>query len=415
MNVLKTYIEKVGDWANKRLGGDKIVWTIVFILSMFSIAAVYSASSYIAMDTNTSKIVIFLEQFGMAVLGWCVLLVAYFLPPKFYRKYAILIYFISIAVLLMLFIPPLRAEYNGAVRGIKIGSASIQVFDAAKVALLLYIARVMERYEIKDFKTYLIRLLIPIGLTCVLLLTGSFSSALFMGAICLVILWINKINWKYLLATLAIGAGVFLACLGLYEATKGSENPMFRRFATAESRISNFFSPASSDEATANLTDSQKQRIKDEERQSENAKIAIHEGGLIGKGPGKSTQRYTLSMAFSDFIYAFIIEEYGSIVGILVMFMYIWLFARCARIAYNCKTTFASTIVFGLGLLITAQAMMHIYVNIRMFPITGHTLPLVSHGGMAYLVFSGAFGIILSISRSIQEIDINKVDNEGDN
>ena len=242
-------------------------------------------------------------------------------------------------------------------------------------------------------------------------LRGSFSSAVFTAMICLVILWINKINWRYLALTIAGGIAVLGICYGLYKLTENNEHPLFERFETAESRIDSFLHPAD-EEVAIKMTEEEKQAAIDAERQSENAKIAIHEGGIIGKGPGKSTQRYTLSMAFSDFIYAFIIEEYGSIVGIFVMFLYIWLFARCARLAAKCKTTFAGTTVFGLGLLTTFQALMHIYVNIRMIPITGHTLPLVSHGGTAFIIFSGIFGVILSVSKSIQEIDLSKVDPE---
>mgnify|MGYP001774280640 CR=1 FL=1 len=412
MDELKTYIDKAGGWVSRKLGGDKIVWTIVFILSMFSLVAVYSASSYRAVSTDSSKIAIFLEQAVLVLMGWGALILCYFIHPKYYRKWSFIIFGGSVLLLLLLFIPSLRAEQNGAIRGLKLFGRTIQVFEVAKVAIIIYLARAMEIFRIGTFKDYLIKLLLPIAIVCVLLLRGSFSSAVFMALICMIILWINKINWKYLALTVCGGIVVLGGCYSLYLATKDNENPLFARFGTAESRIEDFFHPKDMEEQMQGMTELQKQIMLDSERQSENAKIAIHEGGLIGKGPGKSTQRYTLSMAFSDFIYAFIIEEYGSIIGILIMFMYIWLFARCAKLSAKCKTTFASTIVFGLGLLTTFQALMHIYVNIRMIPITGHTLPLISHGGTAFLVFSGIFGIILSVSKSIEEIDTAKIDIE---
>lgn len=411
MNTVKTYAEKASCWINRSIKGDKVVWIIVFLLSMFSLAAVYSASSYRAMHSDVNKIVIFLDQLVFVLAGWAALLVCYFIHPKYYRKFSFLVYGISIVLLLLLFVDPLTARQNGAIRGLKLPGFTFQVFEVAKAAIIIYLARAMEIFEIKKFKDYLLKLLFPIALTCVLLLRGSFSSAVFTAMICLVILWINKINWRYLALTIAGGIAVLGICYGLYKLTENNEHPLFERFETAESRIDSFLHPAD-EEVAIKMTEEEKQAAIDAERQSENAKIAIHEGGIIGKGPGKSTQRYTLSMAFSDFIYAFIIEEYGSIVGIFVMFLYIWLFARCARLAAKCKTTFAGTTVFGLGLLTTFQALMHIYVNIRMIPITGHTLPLVSHGGTAFIIFSGIFGVILSVSKSIQEIDLSKVDPE---
>ena len=411
MNTVKTYAEKASCWINRSIKGDKVVWIIVFLLSMFSLAAVYSASSYRAMHSDVNKIVIFLDQLVFVLAGWAALLVCYFIHPKYYRKFSFLVYGISIVLLLLLFVDPLTARQNGAIRGLKLPGFTFQVFEVAKAAIIIYLARAMEIFEIKKFKDYLLKLLLPIALTCVLLLRGSFSSAVFTAMICLVILWINKINWRYLALTIAGGIAVLGICYGLYKLTENNEHPLFERFETAESRIDSFLHPAD-EEVAIKMTEEEKQAAIDAERQSENAKIAIHEGGIIGKGPGKSTQRYTLSMAFSDFIYAFIIEEYGSIVGIFVMFLYIWLFARCARLAAKCKTTFAGTTVFGLGLLTTFQALMHIYVNIRMIPITGHTLPLVSHGGTAFIIFSGIFGVILSVSKSIQEIDLSKVDPE---
>lgn len=411
MNTVKTYAEKASCWINRSIKGDKVVWIIVFLLSMFSLAAVYSASSYRAMHSDVNKIVIFLDQLVFVLAGWAALLVCYFIHPKYYRKFSFLVYGISIVLLLLLFVDPLTARQNGAIRGLKLPGFTFQVFEVAKAAIIIYLARAMEIFEIKKFKDYLLKLLLPIALTCVLLLRGSFSSAVFTAMICLVILWINKINWRYLALTIAGGIAVLGICYGLYKLTENNEHPLFERFETVESRIDSFLHPAD-EEVAIKMTEEEKQAAIDAERQSENAKIAIHEGGIIGKGPGKSTQRYTLSMAFSDFIYAFIIEEYGSIVGIFVMFLYIWLFARCARLAAKCKTTFAGTTVFGLGLLTTFQALMHIYVNIRMIPITGHTLPLVSHGGTAFIIFSGIFGVILSVSKSIQEIDLSKVDPE---
>ena len=133
--------------------------------------------------------------------------------------------------------------------------------------------------------------------------------------------------------------------------------------------------------------------------------MAISEGGIFGKGPGKSTQRYSLSMAFSDFIYAFIVEEYGLLGGGFVILLYLIFLFRCIRLCQRCKATYSSVLIVGLAFLITTQAFLHILVNVRILPITGHTLPLISHGGTAYLVLSGAFGMILSVNKQLEKQD----------
>ena len=134
--------------------------------------------------------------------------------------------------------------------------------------------------------------------------------------------------------------------------------------------------------------------------------VAISEGGLFGKGPGNSTQRYSLSMAFSDFIFAFIVEEYGLMGGSLIIALYIVLLFRCIRLTTRCRTSFTSALVTGLAYMIIIQAFIHILVNVRLIPITGQTLPLVSHGGTAYLAMSGAVGIILSVNKQLDKQDM---------
>ena len=133
--------------------------------------------------------------------------------------------------------------------------------------------------------------------------------------------------------------------------------------------------------------------------------VAISEGGLFGKGPGNSTQRYSLSMAFSDFIFAFIVEEYGLAGGSLIIALYIILLFRCIRLTTRCNTSFSSALVTGLSYMIIIQAFIHILVNVRLIPITGQTLPLVSHGGTAYLAMSGAVGMILSVNKQLDKQD----------
>jgi cell division protein FtsW len=173
----------------------------------------------------------------------------------------------------------------------------------------------------------------------------------------------------------------------------------FPRIATMVSRVKNFAVEKTLDE---NLTPQEKQRELDKTFQADMAKIAIASANIIGKGPGKSTQRYVLPHPYSDFIYSIIVEEWGLVGGTVILLLYLWFLYRCIAIARGCIKMFSAITVIGLGLLIVSQAMLHILVNVSILPVTGHTLPLISLGGTSLIIMSSAFGIILAVSRSVE-------------
>lgn len=397
-----------------KLKGDRGIWVVVLLLSMISIVAVFSSSTYIANKAGESKLLVFFDQIKVVLAGFCALIACYLIPMRWYRRLSFVLFGISVAMLLGLYIPSLRAEVNGAVRGLKIAGRTIQVFEFAKIGLILYLAKAIEYWKdsINTFKDFALKLLLPVVGVCLLVVGNSFSSALLFGVISFMVMFFMQVKFKYIWISLAGAAALIILMFGIYNAffsgsTKAPEQQssvakLFNRFGTVQSRILNFSSDPTDAEIEA-MSDEQKTKLIDEIRQSENAKIAISEGKIIGKGPGKSTQRYSLSMAFSDFIFAFIIEEYGLLGGCLIMLLYIIFLYRCIRIATKCTTLYTSSLVLGLGFLITTQAFLHILVNVRLIPITGHTLPLVSHGGTAFFVLSGAFGIVLSVSKRVAE------------
>lgn len=384
--------------------GDKIIWMTVVMFALFSVVAVFSSSSFLASSQGTSKLVIFLEQIKSVLLGMCALFVCYLIPMRWYRNLAFIYFGICVAMLLMLYIPPFQAKINGAVRGIKIASHTIQPFEFAKVGMVLYLARAIEKWEysLDTYKDFFIKIALPIFAVCGLIVSNSVSSTLLVGGISMLVLIFMEIKWKYIFAMM----GVILLAAGLMygvytAAFKGNQERLdtpagkiFNRFGTVENRFANF------------KTDEKEEVDRESKRQSENAMIAISEGGLFGKGPGNSTQRYSLSMAFSDFIFAFIVEEYGLAGGSLIIALYIVLLFRCIRLTTRCKTSFSSALVTGLSYMIIIQAFIHILVNVRLIPITGQTLPLISHGGTAYLAMSGAVGIILSVNKQLDKQDM---------
>jgi cell division protein FtsW len=364
-----------------------------------------------------SKLYILQEQLISVSIGFAALLVCYLIPMRFYRFLAFPVFGITVVMLVLLFIiPDVR---NEAARGIRLFGRTIQVFEFAKVGLILYIAKALELWEnsLTRYKDFLLKILLPVGIVCIMVMANSFSSALLFGVISILLLFFMNVNIKHLGITAGIGILVVLVMFGIYslfynnkshaEGEKtGSVAKVFNRFGTATNRIVHFFDAKEEmEEAAAAMTTAERQRHLDGQRQAINAKVAIHEGGIIGKGPGKSTQRYSLSMAFSDFIYAFIVEEYGLLGGIVVILIYLIFLFRCITIANRCETIFPGALVLGLAFLIATQAFLHIMVNVGLMPVTGHTLPLISHGGTAYMVLSGAFGIILSVSKKLDKQD----------
>ena len=396
-----------------KLKGDRVIWIIVVFFAMISIAAVFSSSSFLASSNGTTKVAIFLEQTKSVLLGFAALLLCYLIPLRWYRTLSFVLYGGTVVLLLMLFVPGLRSEANGAVRGIKVFGRTIQVFEFAKVGVILYLAKALERWgdQLDDFKQFALKIILPVGVVCLLIMFNSFSSALLIALISFLILFFMDVSLKNLAITAGAVIVAILLMFGVYHAffagkperQKSTVGKVFNRFGTVESRLTAHFDKE--EESLEGLSTKEIERIKDKDRQSENAKVAISEGGIFGKGPGKSTQRYSLSMAFSDFIYAFIVEEYGLLGGIFVILLYLIFLFRCIRLCQRCKATYSSVLIVGLAFLIATQAFLHILVNVRLFPITGHTLPLISHGGTAYLVLSGAFGMILSVNRQLDKQD----------
>lgn len=392
-----------------------MIWFIVAIFAMISIIAVFSVGSFLTKNNPDimSKTDIWLEQFGSVALGFAALFLCYAFNYNFYRKIAPYVFGISVLMLVMLFVPGLQDERNGAVRGLKLMGHTIQVFEFVKVGLVLFISWGIEKYskDIRTFKGFALRLLVWVIGVCAIIMVNSFSSALLLGVVSMMVFYFMDVKFKYLAITAAGAVALIVLVFGIYHAAlaispKAAEAKIFNRIKTAENRVKNF---ASNDkDSTADLTKltrEQLEQIDRDERQSESAKIAIKEGGIFGKGVGNGTARYSLSMAFSDFIFAAIVEETGLIGGIVIVLLYLIFLFRCIRLSFKCPDAFSQALVLGLAFLITTQAFLHILVNVRLIPITGHTLPLISHGGTAYLVLSAAFGIILSVSRTVSKME----------
>ena len=391
--------------------GDKVVWIIVLLLVLFSIVCMFSSSSRLLRDGMT-RLDLVKSQFFVVLAGLAVIIICYNIKNiKFFRwcsQWGFLISFLLLALLdAHVSLPFLKAlNINNAYRILSIAGFQVHVFEVVKVAMVLYLAWAMDalkRGELRGPSDILwkkiLYLYAPFLIIFVMIIPGSNSSALIIGLLMFVMILLGGGNLRDM-TILALAAVLVLGIIfGLYSATRNSAHPMFGRIGTGIARV------FEEDHWEQQAIDNPKGTVAYQEaidaiRQPYSAKIAIKQGGVLGKGPGQSTQRYVVPDMSEDYMYSFIIEEYGLIGGIFVIFLYVSLLARGSIIARNCGTDhYAKLTVAGLCLLITGQAFLHMFVNADIGPMTGQTLPLISHGNSAFLCFSIAFGIILSFSR----------------
>jgi cell division protein FtsW len=372
-------------WLTRTFKGDRIIWGLVVLFMIYSLLAVYSSSAsvaYLKYGGNTSYFL--RSQFFMLVLSLVIIVVVHYLPYRIYSSLAGLILLFSVGLLILTF--AIGARVNEAVRTIEIPGTGfrLQTSDVAKVALVLYLARELSRFqgELNNFMLVTRRLMLPVAIICALIMPENLSTAMMVFGISMIIMFIGRVPIKYLLAYAGIavaGVVLFAMLLGIFTEKN--------RVQVWKNRIENFFSGKVNEDA---------------DYQSNQAKIAISTGGLFGKAPGKSTQRNMLPQSNSDFIFAIIIEEYGLLFGAIPLILaYMILLFRGIMIVKKCETAFPAYLVIGLIIMITVQAMLNMLVAVGLFPVTGQTLPMVSWGRTSVLVMSFSIGAILSVSRVV--------------
>ena len=407
------------------LEGDKVVWMIVLLLMLISIVAIFSSTSQLALQKSTSRMKIISEQMLITLGGLVIITVCYNIRKiGFFRilsqfGYALSIFLLAILASHKSFGPIKPVFINEAYRIVSIGGFQVHVFEVVKVAMVMYLAWAVNAYRNDKFMIAnllgrrhpfwnkpmvkkVIYIYFPIFTVCLGIMVGSLSSTIFIGAIMFVTILIGGISVRELVLPGVIAVGILFACVGINAASKKPvDQKPFPHLESAMNRIRGTENIETRLETirTKSPGDPQFQKALDKVKQPVSAKIAIKEGRIIGKGPGRSTQRSVVPIMFEDYMFSFIVEEYGLLGGIFVIILYISLLARGSLIVRNCDNHFAKTAVAGLVILITGQAMMHIFINCDMGPLTGQTLPLISHGNSSYLMFSLAFGIILSISK----------------
>ena len=389
-----------------RTRGDKYIWGIVVLLSLISILVVYSATGSLAYKMNKGNTSIYLfKQVSFSLIG---LLLIYFLHRVNYTifsKVATILFLISIPLLLYTLL--FGAKINDGSRWIKLPiiNMTIQTSDLAKLALFMYISRLLSKKQeiIKDFKKGFIPVVLPVMIICALIMPANLSNALLTGATALLLMFIGRVSVKHIFLTIGIAlipvVIIVMVSVLTYDGKQkdAAKKPAmaekvksFGRFGTWVKRVQDFMY------AKDNETPYQVQQ----------AKIAIANGSvLVGLGPGNSRQRNFLPQAYNDFIYSIIIEEYGLLGGAFMIFIYLVFLFRCIRIFRKCPYAFGAFLALGLSFTLVIQAIANMAVNVNLVPVTGVTLPLVSMGGSSFLFTCGAIGIILSVARNVEQME----------
>jgi cell division protein FtsW len=372
-------------WLTKTFKGDRVIWGLVAIFMIYSLLAVYSSSVGVAFMKYGGNTTYFLRtQFIMLVVSLIIIVLVHYLPYNIYFKMAGLLLIVSAGLLILTFV--FGATVNEATRSLAIpGIGRFQTSDFAKVVLILYMARTMAKYHDKldNFMHVTKYLFAPVAIICGLILPENLSTAVMIFGMSLIVMFIGRVPFKFLLAYVGIGIVAVILLATVLTVVSKDDN----RVNVWKNRLEHYF------KGTGN---------EDENYQSNQANIAISTGGLFGKAPGKSTQRNMLPQSNSDFIFAIIIEEYGLLFGAVPLILaYMILIFRGITIAKKCETAFPAFLVMGLIVMIVVQAMLNMLVAVGLFPVTGQTLPMVSWGRTSVLMMSFSIGAILSVSRVV--------------
>ena len=422
------------DW----LEGDRIIWIIVFAIIMFSIVGMASSTSLLAKLNSASRFDYAIQQvyisFGGLVLIWLICKFGRVGILKFLSRFG----FIGSALLLILldshfqgipFLTPVETQPgSGTWRTIIMFGVPVMVYEVVKVAMVMYLAWALQTLKQKEtqladklaafgwlrfLSTEEGKVMFYVGAPMVIVflleLAGSNSSAIFLGLVMGFTVIVGKMKFKYIFHLILAGVIALGLVFGMQKITGWK---FLTRVTTAISRVSDFHGDPVKELHKHEPGTLAFQRILDSSKQVTSAKVAVSTGGLLGKGPGKSTQRYIVSVMYEDYMFSFIIEEYGLLGGMLILMLYGTLLARGSIIVRNCDTVFAKCTVAGLVALISCQALLHILVNVDLIPMTGQNLPMISHGNSSFLCFCIAFGVILSISRMAKKKIARETANE---
>lgn len=370
--------------------GDRVIWTVLLLLSLLSLLIIYSATAALAYRAAGGLTWHYLVRQVVFISGGfgVILFMVHVVPVKLYLAISQALVYTSIVFLVMAFIQ----KYSGrtgdsAGRTLNLGIISFQPAELAKIALIMYAARILSKNQKSDeelFKAFKI-IIIHTLIVCGIIFLSDFSTSALLFAAVMSMMFVARVPVKYIGMVLA--AGLLFITIIYFTADYFPED--FLRLPTIKGRIERFI----------NGDPNEKLGI----TQADYAKLAIYEGGLFGKGPGHSNVSNYMAAAYNDFIFAIIIEEYGLIFGGVIILLYLIFLFRSVIIVRRATRTFPAFLVTGLALLLVYQAMINIGVSAGVLPVTGQPLPWVSMGGTSTIFTSVSFGCILSVSYQNQK------------
>ena len=389
--------------SSKRLfQGDLVIWAIYFWLCMISLIEVYTAGSSLSYKSGDFMAPLFKQAIFLGI-GTAVVWVIHSIPCRFF-KLGVVLYPISIFLLILTLI--IGAKENDGARWLNFG-IKFQPSEIAKGALVLFVALILSfgQTEKGADKRAMKIILFATCLTCALIVTENLSTAALLFATIFVMMFIGRVPTKQLgkiVGVCLLGVVLLATIVTIFPKEKLNESKLLHRASTWVDRVKDHTSDKETMSDTIFLRD---------HAQEARAKIAIASSNMIGKMPGNSEQRDHLAQAYSDFIYAIIIEEMGVLGAVFVAFLYIILLFRAGRIASMCERNFPAYLTMGLAILLVIQAMVNMLVAVGLIPITGQPLPLISRGGTSTIINSVYFGMILSVSRYARKnLDGQKVE-----
>ena len=381
---------------------DKVYWVLFAVLIIVAILALFSASSTLAFEKDSSTLGPIMEQMLFIVAGVGLAFILQFFPSKLIRIVSYAGLGISIVFLLLTF-TSMGVEVNGAKRWLRIFGIVFQPSELAKLTLLLVVGDLLSRIKTaQDQKKYFFIVLALTVLVCSLILVGNLSTALLLGGIVFLLFFLARVHIKYwgttlLIAVVLLVAGYFFIEKVYIEPNRKVEGVM-KRATTWVGRIDDMIAEWKTPNEEFKLTDDNYQRTI--------SKVAIARGGVspVGVLPGNSQERDFLPQAFADYIFAIIVEESGIVGAVFLMLLYLAILFRSCLSSSKYADYAAMLMVMGLALMITCQALVSMMVAVGIGPVTGQPLPMISRGGTSVLITSLYFGIIMCVAREQNEL-----------
>ncbi|MCX6245324.1 MAG: putative peptidoglycan glycosyltransferase FtsW [Bacteroidetes bacterium] len=371
----------------KNAKGDVVIWVLVIILCIFSLLAVYSSTGTLAYKKQGGNTEYYLiKHFIILMFGIGLMYATHLVKYTYFSRISQIGLILTVPLLLITLFSGTSLNEANRWLTVPIINLTFQSSDVAKLFLIMYLARVLSKKqeEIKNFKKGFLPVILPAFVICALILPANFSTAAILFVTSLVLMFTGRISLKYIFTLIGLG---IVAMVFIFTLAKTAPN-LFPRGGTWTSRVDHFLNKENADE--------------DANYQVEQSKIAIVSGGILGKSPGKSTQRNFLPHPYSDFIFAIIVEEYGIVGGAFVLLLYCILFYRVVRITTKSQGNFGAFLAIGIGFSLVFQALINMAVAVHLFPVTGQTLPLISMGGTSIWFTCISLGIILSVSRKVE-------------